>query len=260
MSTRGDCHAGPLDELGGKGLFTAELAQALGTGLVDMVVHSAKDLPAEDPPGLVIAATPIRADPRDALVTACPGLDELPPGAKVGTASPRRSALLRRLRDDLQILPLRGNVETRLAKAIGQTPELDAVVLARAGLLRSGLAGRFARNIHTLACETFIPAAGQGTLAIQTRADDAELIDLLGGLNDRATHEALAAERAFLRTLGASCHSCVAVYIRRAQMEWRGDAMFAHGDGSDMKLASVKSQSARAAGEILASKILAMGS
>ena len=256
FSTRGDRQGGPLAEVGGKGLFTAELEEALDAGLVDLAVHSAKDLPAEDPPGLIIAATPARHDPCDALVTTHPGLDNLPSGATVGTGSLRRSALLRRLRDDLKIVPLRGNVETRLGKVLGPKPELDATILAWAGLLRSGLAGRFAGNIHPLPAETFIPAAGQGTLAIQTQADNAEVTKLLAPLNDQATRESLQAERAFLRMLHAGCHSCIAAYIRPADTGWAGDAMLARPDGTDMKTVSAKARTAKETGETLAKKLL----
>jgi len=204
-------------EIGGKGVFTAAVQEAVLAGRADVAVHSAKDLPAAQVPGLVLAAAPRRADPRDALAAREPlrGLDELPLGAVVGTGSPRRVALLRWLRPDLEVVPLRGNVETRLHKARGG--ELDAVVLAMAGLQRLGIAdepatgdgGRDAGTgldwIVPLDPEVFTPAPGQGSLAVEARADDTRTLGLLSALTDPPSRVALRGERAFLARLGGSC-------------------------------------------------------
>ncbi len=196
-------------EIGGKGVFTAAVQQAVLDGRADVAVHSAKDLPAAQVPGLVLAAAPRRADPRDALATCEPlgGLDELPLGAVVGTGSPRRVALLRWLRPDLEVVPLRGNVETRLHKARGG--ELDAVVLALAGLQRLGIAAGERDGgldwVVPLDPEVFVPAPGQGALAVEARADDTRTIGLLSALTDRPSRVALRGERAFLARLGGSC-------------------------------------------------------
>ncbi len=196
-------------EIGGKGVFTAAVQQAVLDVRADVAVHSAKDLPAAQVPGLVLAAAPRRADPRDALATCEPlgGLDELPLGAVVGTGSPRRVALLRWLRPDLEVVPLRGNVETRLHKARGG--ELDAVVLALAGLQRLGIAAGERDGgldwVVPLDPEVFVPAPGQGALAVEARADDTRTIGLLSALTDRPSRVALRGERAFLARLGGSC-------------------------------------------------------
>jgi hydroxymethylbilane synthase len=203
-------------EIGGKGVFTAAVQEAVLAGRADVAVHSAKDLPAAQVPGLVLAAAPRRADPRDALATREPvgGLDELPRGAAVGTGSPRRVALLRWLRPDLEVVPLRGNVETRLHKARGG--ELDAVVLAMAGLRRLGIADPDDPEdpgggpagpewIVPLDPEVFTPAPGQGALAVEARADDTRTLGLLSALTDPASWVALRGERAFLARLGGSC-------------------------------------------------------
>ena len=199
ISTKGDRWAGPLDAAGRKGLFTAELEAALRDGRVQLAVHSAKDLPAQMPADLVLAGAPSREDPRDALVTRCGGgLADLPPGAAVGTGSLRRAAQLKALRPDLKIVPIRGNVETRIRKVLdgksGQLPfsaaengncpdfPLDAVILAMAGLKRSGLLETHKDRIHPFPVEDFVPAAGQGTLALQCTAADAAAAPLFAAL------------------------------------------------------------------------------
>ena len=201
LQTRGDRWLqGSLAELGGKGLFVKEIEQALLDGRADVAVHSAKDLPAEAPDELVLAAVPPRADPRDALV--CPdaeSLDALPPGARVGTGSLRRRAQLLRHRPDLVIEPLRGNVPTRVARLDGG--DLDAVVLACAGLERLELSGRIRERIDP---QRLLPAAGQGVLAVQARRED-PLAAGLAALGDPASERALCAERACLAGLGADC-------------------------------------------------------
>ncbi|MFW6133630.1 MAG: hydroxymethylbilane synthase, partial [Planctomycetota bacterium] len=174
FSTRGDARSGPLREVGGKGLFCTALEDALRDGRVDLAVHSAKDLPAKLDGDMVLAAVPVRGDPRDALVSPQGGAPEdLPAGARVGTGSPRRAAQLRAIRDDLAIVPLRGNVDTRLAKVLDDREALDAAVLAATGLERLGLMQRRAGCIRPLEVERFVPAAGQGALAVEVHADRA---------------------------------------------------------------------------------------
>jgi hydroxymethylbilane synthase len=192
----------PAAALGGKGIFTAAVQQAVLDGRADLAVHSAKDLPAAQVPGLVLAAVPRRDDPRDVLVGRhrLTGLDDLAPGARVGTGSPRRVALLRFLRPDLELVPIRGNVDSRVRRVHGG--ELDAVVLAAAGLRRLGLAVEAAVPLDP---ETFTPAPGQGALAVEAREDDTDALGLLGALTDRPSRVALRAERSFLRRLGGSC-------------------------------------------------------
>jgi hydroxymethylbilane synthase len=192
----------PAASLGGKGIFTAAVQQAVLDGRADLAVHSAKDLPAAQVPGLVLAAVPRRADPRDVLVgrSRLTGLDDLGPGARVGTGSPRRVALLHWLRPDLELVPIRGNVDSRFRRVHGG--ELDAVVLAAAGLRRLGLAGEAAVPLDP---EVFIPAPGQGTLAVEAREDDTRALGLLSALTHRPSRVALRAERSFLRRLGGSC-------------------------------------------------------
>jgi hydroxymethylbilane synthase len=192
----------PAATLGGKGIFTAAVQQAVLDGRADLAVHSAKDLPAVQVPGLVLAAVPRRDDPRDVLVgrSRLAGLDDLGPGARVGTGSPRRVALLHWLRPDLELVPLRGNVDSRVRRVHGG--ELDAAVLAAAGLRRLGLAADAAVPLDP---EVFTPAPGQGTLAVEAREDDTRALGLLSALTHRPSRVALRAERSFLQRLGGSC-------------------------------------------------------
>jgi hydroxymethylbilane synthase len=200
----------PLSEAGGKGLFTKELDIALIEGAIDLAVHSAKDLPTALPTELAVAGCLPREDVRDALVSGlAPTLQDLPPGAVFGSASLRRQAQVRRLRPDLEIVLLRGNVGTRLAKV--ESGEIGATLLALAGLKRLGLAGHVTAVLET---EDFLPAIGQGAIAIMTRAADTRTRDLLAGITDRATGIALAAERAFLTVLDGSCRTPIAGHAR----------------------------------------------
>jgi hydroxymethylbilane synthase len=198
----------PLPEIGGKGLFTQELEAALLSGQVQAAVHSLKDLPVEDARGLVIAAIPGRGEARDALVSAKGyTLDSLPEAARVGTSSLRRGAQLLHLRPDLQIQPLRGNVDSRVRKALES--QVDAILLAGAGLQRLGLEAHISQ---WLPLDMMAPAPGQGALAVQCRADDTETRHLLAALEDEATRRAVTAERAFLSGLGGGCSLPVAAY------------------------------------------------
>ncbi len=193
----------PLAEAGGKGLFTKEIDEALLDGRIALAVHSAKDLPTVLPDGIVIAACLARADVRDAFLSPrATHLRDLPDGAVIGTSSLRRAALALRLRPDLKVVPMRGNVETRLKKLAAG--EADATVLALAGLTRLGLADRAAGILGT---EEWLPAPGQGAIAITARADDAAVLAALGQIDHRATSLALAGERAFLAVLDGSCRT-----------------------------------------------------
>jgi len=192
----------PLAEAGGKGLFTKELDEAMLAGRIDIAVHSAKDVPTLLPPGIGLAAFPPREDPRDALVGDFDAIEKLPPGARVGTSSVRREALLRRRRPDLSIKLLRGNVGTRLAKLAAG--EFDAAVLALAGMKRLGLAAHARAPLDPAA---FPPSVGQGAIAIAARADDEASLRLVAAIDHAPTSTALAAERAFLAALDGSCRA-----------------------------------------------------
>ncbi len=196
----------PLPEIGGKGLFTAELERALHEGAIDVAVHSLKDLPTEETPGLVIGAVPAREDARDCLVARdASSLAELTGGSVVGTSSLRRAAQLAALRPDLELRSIRGNVDSRIRKVTDG--DYDAVVLAAAGLRRLGLE---AVVTEWLAAETMLPAPGQGALAVQCRAGDEGVRALLETVDDPPTRAATTAERAFLAALGGGCAAPVA--------------------------------------------------
>jgi len=199
-----------LAESGGKGLFVKEIEEALLEGRIDLAVHSLKDLPAELPPGLGLGAMLPREDPLDALVSRDGlGFADLPQGARIGTGSLRRQVQLLNRRPDLQVVPLRGNVETRLKKL--ETLGFDALVLAAAGLIRLGLQERITERLHPDLC---LPAIGQGALAIEIRVDDRRVAALVERVDHRETRLATTAERAFLQRLGGSCVTPVAAYGR----------------------------------------------
>jgi hydroxymethylbilane synthase len=215
VTTEGDRSTGPLTESGGTGVFVTQLRARLLDGGVDIVVHSLKDLPTLAAADLEVAAVPLRADPRDALVARDRlTLATLPAGASVGTGSPRRVAQLLAVRPDLDIQPLRGNVDTRVAR-VGQAGPggLDAIVVAAAGLARLG---RLDEATELLAPEVMLPAPGQGALAIECRAADVEpggrLRELLVSLNDFASRAAVVAERALLAALEAGCTAPVGAF------------------------------------------------
>ena len=219
----------PLAQAGGKGLFTKEIEEALLAGMIDIAVHSSKDMPTVLPPGLVLSAFLPREDPRDALVSRNgKTLRDLPAHAVVGSASLRRQALLKRLRPDLNIVPMRGNVETRLRKV--DAGEVDATVLAVAGLKRLGLAGA-ATAIFDV--EEFLPAVGQGAIAIETRVNDEKTRELVSTIGDADTAAALAAERAFLAVLDGSCRTPIAGHAQVGAQTIRFRGMIAKTDGSE---------------------------
>ena len=184
----------PLAQVGGKGLFTAELEEAMHAGNIDIAVHSLKDMPTELPEGLTLGAISAREVPYDALVSPVyKTLDKLPQGARVGTSSLRRQAQLLHVRPDLKVEVIRGNVQTRLSKI--ETEKLDGVILAQAGLKRLGLEDQITQVFKA---DEMIPAVGQGALAIECRADDTEMLDMLDPINDEATRYAVEGERSFL--------------------------------------------------------------
>jgi hydroxymethylbilane synthase len=229
MLTTGDCDTGrPLADIGGKGLFTKELEEKLLAGHIHMAVHSLKDMETQLPTGLMIGAVLPREDPRDALV-ARDGftLATLPRGARVGTSSPRRAAQLLIARGDLAIVPLRGNVTTRLAKL--KVGEADAILLALAGLKRIHLQGEATEILDT---ERFIPAAGQGSIAVECRKEDADLRRMLASVTDAPTNYAMLAERAVLAAIGGSCRTPIGAYARIENGRLRLSAMIAKPDGS----------------------------
>ena len=231
MTTRGDQILDrTLSKVGGKGLFVKELELALEEGRADIAVHSLKDVPMDLPEGFALACVLEREDPRDALVsTRFDSLDALPQGAVVGTSSLRRVVLLRSLRPDLRIEPLRGNLDTRLRKL--DEGQYDAIVLAAAGLKRLGLEGRIRQIFEP---DSMLPAAGQGALGIEVRADRADLIELLAPLGSRSDWLATAAERAVSRAMGGSCSMPLAAHARwQAGGELRIDAAWGDPDGAE---------------------------
>ena len=219
----------PLAEAGGKGLFTKEIEQALSAGVIDVAVHSSKDVPTVLPPGLVLAAFLAREDPRDAFISGkFKSLRELQPGGVVGTASPRRQALVKRLRPDVTVVPLRGNVETRLRK-LG-AGDVDATLLAVAGLKRLGLISAATAIFEP---DEFLPAVGQGAIGIETRADDTQARALVAMIGDADTAAALAVERAFLAMLDGSCRTPIGGHATIRGDEIRFHGMIVKPDGSE---------------------------
>ena len=221
ITTRGDAvQDRPLSEIGGNGVFVTQIEDALRAGRIDLAVHSAKDLSSRLPDDMALAAFLPRADPRDVLVSRDGArLADLPPGARVGTSSPRRACQLSALRPDLLLLDIRGNVDTRLRKL--DEGQYDAIVLAAAGLERLGLQQRATEWFDP---GTMLPAVAQGALAVEVRADDAATAELAARLNDVPTATAVRAERAFLAAIGGSCSLPIGAY---ATLE--GDRVFVRG-------------------------------
>jgi hydroxymethylbilane synthase len=208
VTTRGDVSMAQMSQIGGTGVFVSALRESLLRGEVDFAVHSLKDLPTGTAPGITLAAIPARDDPRDALVGRDGGkLADLPPGARIGTGSPRRAAQLSVLRSDVTCVPVRGNANTRLAKV--RDGELDAVVLAYAGLARIGQTELVSEIFET---DSMVPAPGQGALAVECRADDAQLVRLLAAIEHPAARAAVTAERSLLSALEAGCSAPVGAY------------------------------------------------
>lgn len=213
ITSHGDVSTGQLTQIGGTGVFVSALRESLLRGEVDFAVHSLKDLPTGAAEGITLAAIPLRDDPRDALVARGGAkLADLPPGARVGTGSPRRAQQLLLLRDDIACVPIRGNANTRLAK-VGDG-EVDAVVLARAGLARISRAEEITEVFET---DDMVPAPGQGALAVECRSSGADLIELLAVVDHGPTRSAVTAERALLAALEAGCSAPVGAYAVGAE-------------------------------------------
>ena len=262
VSTYGDRSTEAITQLGGTGVFVSALRDALHARTVDLAVHSFKDLPTAPTPGLTVAAVPAREDPRDVLV-ARDGLTlgELPPGARVGTGAPRRMAQLRALGLGLEIVPIRGNVDTRMGKVA--SGELDAVVLARAGLARIG---RLAAVTETLDPIQVLPAPAQGALAVECRSDDTRVRELLAALDDPAARACVAAERAVLAALEAGCSAPVAAHAELTEAEdgsaelWlRASVTAIDGSGSVRDSISGPAPEAESLGRRLAAELLDRG-
>ncbi len=255
----------PLPQIGGKGVFTAELERALLGGNVDVCVHSLKDLPTESPAGLAVGAVLPREDPRDALLirgdvqSTGRSLDTLPRGARVGTSSLRRGAIVRQRRPDLQLVDLRGNVPTRIQKL--DEGQMEAIVLAGAGLLRLGLGERVT---EWLDAPEWLPAPAQGVIAMQVRANDPEIMGVLARIHDEAAWRAAVAERAFLHALDGGCQVPVGALAMRDGGRLRLHGVILDVDGGagcrgDVEVDVGDASVAEAAGESLARTLLAAG-
>jgi hydroxymethylbilane synthase len=258
VKTRGDLeYEASLTEIGGQGVFIKELEEALLAGTIDMAVHSVKDMPAVISPRLKLAAITKRVDAGDVLISGTGrGLMELPSGAMIGTGSQRRAVQLRTCRPDLQVHPIRGNVDTRLRKTY--SGEFDGVILAAAALIRLGWQDKITEY---LSMESFLPAVGQGALAIEIRADDAEMAELVLPLNHESTWQSVLAERAFLYHLGGGCRAPIAALgvVDGDILELQG--MVASADGSRILQDKQEGQAdaPEQAGRLLAQKMLQRG-
>ncbi|AQQ52874.1 hydroxymethylbilane synthase [Planococcus lenghuensis] len=245
-----------LSKVGGKGLFVKEIEQALENKEIDMAVHSMKDVPSVLPEGFTIGCVPRREDPRDAFISkGNVKLADLPAGAIVGTSSLRRSAQLLRIRPDVKVQWIRGNIDTRLGKL--ETGEFDAIILAAAGLKRMG----WSDNVVTeyLDAEQCVPAIGQGALGIECRIDDDELISELAKLNDPATMTAVSAERKFLSDMDGGCQVPIAGYATLSDEGVSFTGLVGAPDGSVMYRETIQSQDPVEAGRIAAERISAQG-
>jgi hydroxymethylbilane synthase len=256
ISTEGDRTLDrPLPEIGGKGVFTQELEAALRSGQADLAVHSLKDLPVQDPPGLCIGAVLRREDPRDVIVSSNGGgLDAINEGSVVGTSSLRRRSQLLASRPDLRIQSIRGNVETRIEKV--RIGEFDAAILAAAGLLRLGLEREIA---SWLSLEEMLPAPGQGAIAVQCRADDQVALELLAPLDDGPTRAEVEAEREFLAALGGGCTAPVAANAKHADGSLILRGVVASLDGEKVIRVVRSGSDAHELGQSLAVEALALG-
>ena len=254
-TTFGDVSKAELAQIGGTGVFVSGLRARLLDGDIDIAVHSLKDLPTSETPGIALAATPARDDARDALCGPAK-LADLPRGARIGTGSPRRVAQLRALRPDLEIVPIRGNADTRLRKVTDG--ELDAVVLAHAGLRRIG---RLDAVSEVFDPDQMLPAPGQGSLALECRADRDDLRALLGTIDDAPTRRAVTAERTVLAVLEAGCSAPVGTYAAEVDERLHLTAAVAAYDGSrQVRLsASGHPDAAEQLGRDLANRLLAQG-
>lgn len=250
MTTDGDRWlSSPLSEVGGKGLFIKALEDALQDGRADLAVHSMKDVPAELPDSFALPVIGYREDVRDALVSAsAKSLDDLPAGALIGSSSLRRQSMLLQQRGDLRVAPVRGNVDTRLAKL--DSGEYDAIILAAAGLNRLGLS---ARITELLPVERLLPAAGQGALGIECRADDAEVVALLQPLNDAIANTCVSAERLVSAGLGADCSAPLGCHAVLVDGELQLEAWLLREDGS----AQISAQAGGKSAELVSAEVVA---
>jgi hydroxymethylbilane synthase len=256
LTTFGDVTRAELAQIGGTGVFVSALRESLLAGDIDLAVHSLKDLPVGPVPGLLLGAVPPRDDPRDALVGRDGAkLADLRPGARVGTGSPRRAAQLRLLRPDIEPVPVRGNAGTRLGKVI--SGELDAVLLACAGLARIGHLDAVSQVFEP---EEMMPAPGQGALAVECRASDADLAELLASVDDPVSHRATSAERAVLAALHAGCSAPVGAYAAGTEL-LHLTAVVAAVDGGSAVRASASGPAGEAArlGADVAAELLRRG-
>jgi hydroxymethylbilane synthase len=258
MTTQGDKILDtPLAKVGGKGLFVKELETGMLEGRADLAVHSMKDVPVEFPQGLCLAAVLPREDPRDVLISnTCSSIDELPQGARLGTSSLRRQSQLRARRPDLQILDLRGNVNTRLSKL--DNGEYDAIMLAAAGVKRMGWE---ARITEFLPPEQFLPAIGQGAIGIEIRDEDARLHELVADLNDAQTAIRISAERALNEALQGGCQVPIAGYSEISHGVILLRALVGRPDGTELVqgVISGKPEDAEELGRVLAEDLLSRG-
>lgn len=258
MTTQGDRVVDrPLAEVGGKGLFIKELERALDDGRADIAVHSMKDVPSELPAGMTLGAMLPRADPRDAFISnRYASFAELPRGARLGTSSPRRQAQLKHARDDLQIVTLRGNVETRLRKL--DAGEYDAIILATAGLIRLELTHRITQHLDP---SFSVPAPGQGIIGIECRESDERSLRYVQALNDEAAATCCRAERAFARHLQGDCFSPIAAFAQLREGRIVLDGVVASLDGKQLYRDAMTGEptEAVALGVQLAEKLLHAG-
>lgn len=256
IATTGDARQDvPLAAIGGQGVFVAEIERALLDGRIDLAVHSAKDLPSALAPGLSIGAVLPRADARDVLVSRAGTLAALPRGARVGTSSPRRACQLRAVRPDLDLVDVRGNVDTRIAKL--DRGDYDAIVLAAAGVTRLGLADRITEY---LPLDVLLPMVAQGAIAVEVRTDDADVRTLVAALDHRDTAVAVAAERAFLGRLGAGCRAPLAAHATVDGDRLTISGMIGASDGRQVRATrSAPAGDAVSSGVALAEQLLADG-
>jgi len=256
VTTLGDVSRAQLTQIGGTGVFVSALREALLGGQVDLAVHSLKDLPTGPAAGVTLAAVPPRDDPRDALIARDGAkLADLPPGARIGTGSPRRAAQLLGLRADLRCVPIRGNAGTRLGKV--SEGELDAVVLAYAGLARIGHVGAITQVFEP---EEMLPAPGQGALAVECREDDGELTALLQAVTDKASMAAVTAERSLLEALEAGCSAPIGAFAGgSAQLRMQAAVMSPDGSRTLRAHGGAPAANAWQLGRDLAAELLRSG-
>ena len=247
----------PLAKVGGKGLFVKEIEEAMLDGRIDIAVHSMKDMPSELPDGLIIGAVPLRENPLDALISrGQKSLEQLTPGARIGTSSLRRSAQLLHHRPDLTIIPLRGNLDTRLKKL--QSEDLDAIILAAAGLKRLGLSHHISADLEP---SILLPAVGQGALCIEQRDQDPDITPIIAKLNDPTSQIAVIAERAFLHRLEGGCQVPMAAHAQIENNRLSITGLVAEIDGRRILKATLdgKLDAAPSVGRQLAETLLAQG-